>query len=202
MVKSQRIQRRPWNLRAIASLTLLFVLSVSLLGQGKQPPAAIPEFVDAEGVVKARDAVGPQLVAILADEKRPDEDRVEAAIWLGKMQYTPAIPMLIKYIKLEKPALVVRDGPEFPCQDALIDFGDAAVPSLVDAFMAVNEHGQDRLICLWMAIAHKSRPAAWTYAKGLEATNPNPDPRFKYNMEVLLLRIKPVVKPERQKTTP
>ena len=140
-------------------------------------------------MITARDTVGPKLLAILADEKRPAEVRLEAAILLGKLQYAPAIPTLIQFITMEKPVAVARDGPEFPCQEALTLYGDAAVPSLVDAFMAVTGRGQTRENHLYMAIALKSQPVARTYAKGLATQNP--DPKFQNRVEFFLNKIKP-----------
>ena len=168
---------------------IFLMVSAPTFGQGPQKPTPFPEFVDAEGVGKARDTVGPKLIAILADEKRPAEVRLEAAMLLGKLQYAPAIPTLIQFITMEKPVVVARDGPEFPCRDALQLFGDAAVPSLVDAFVAVTGRGQDRLHCLYMAITLKSRPAARTYAKGLATQNP--DPEFQERIEYFLHLTKP-----------
>ena len=148
------------------------------------------------------ESVGPKLIALLDDVKRPASQRLEASLWLGKLRYMHAIPTLIKHITLIDPNAIVSGDPPDSVQDALIDFGDAAVPSIVDAIMADNEEGQHRLFCLSTAIAHKSQPAAWTYAKGLEATNPNPDKMFKSRMAYLMQFIKPQVKPESKKTTP
>ena len=192
---------------AANACAVMLLVSGILLAQGKAKAPPPPEFAEAEAALKAVEAIGPKLVALLDDEKRPVAQRIEAATWLGRLRYAPAIPTLIQHIQLYDPEMPIDAGSDFPCQDALIDFGDAAVPSLVDAYMAVNERGEERvdvsrLNHLWMAIAQKSRPAAWTYAKGLEATNPHPDQKFKLRMEYLLDYIKPEVKPKLQKSTP
>ena len=131
---------------------------------------------------------------LLADEKRPKdvwlhplENRHEAARWLGKLHYLPAIPLLIKYVDTEGPSY--DDGPTFPCSDALEMFGDAPVPAIVDAYLKAET--QRRELCLFTAIAKSSRPVARTYAKGLAAQNPDPD--FQERIKLLLDDIKPEV---------
>lgn len=169
--------------------TLGIVLgAVAGLAQGPQKAAAPPEFDEANAALKAVDAVGPKLVTLLADEKQPASVRLEAATWLGRLRYTPAIPTLIRHIKLVNPDAVVSDGPEFPCRDALQMFGDAAVPTLVDAFLEFKDRDQDLEFGLYTAIHRKSRSAARIYAKGQAAQNP--DPKFQKRVEYFLEEIK------------
>ncbi len=187
-----------------ATLLLLSLITVRFLGaQGTPrgllsnpgpPPPPLPEFVTAEKEMKALDEVGARLMKLLADEKRPKdvwlhplENRHEAARWLGKLHYLPAIPLLIKYVDTEGPSY--DDGPTFPCSDALEMFGDAAVPAIVDAYLKADT--QRREYCLHTAIALKSRPVALIYATGLAAQNPDPD--FQERIKLLLNAIKPRV---------
>ncbi len=165
-----------------------------LLRNPGPPPAPLPEFVAAEKELKALDEVAAQLMKLLADEKRPRdvwlhplENRHEAARWLGKLHYLPAIPLLIKYVDTQGPSY--DDGPTYPCRDALEMFGDAAVPAIVDAYLKADT--QRRELCLYTSIALNSQPVAWTYAKGLAAQNPDPD--FQERIKLLLDAIKPEV---------
>ena len=189
---------RQWNYVTKSTLLvgLLLVASGLLRAQlpQKTPPPPLPEFVEAEQTLKALDAVGPRLMKLLADEKRPkeirlypQENRHEAAIWLGKLHYTPAIPMLIQYVETSGPEY--GDGPTYPCRDALQMFGDAAVPALVDAYLKADSRRLE--LCLYTAIASKSQPAARTYAKGLATQNPAPE--FQERVKILLNAIKPDV---------
>ncbi len=97
--------------------------------------------------------------------------------------------MLIKYVETE--GLSYDDGPTFPCSDALEMFGDAAVPSLVDAFLKDDGLSGRRETRLYMSIARDSRPTARTYARGRAAENS--DPAFKKRVEYFLDLIKPEV---------
>ena len=176
----------------VCTLTIVGIMWVTsgLWAQKKVPaPPPPPEFAEANAALKSLEDVGPKLIQILADENRPNSVRVQAAIWLGKLRYTPAIPTLIRYITMEMPNQVTSDGPEYPCSDALELFGDAAVPALVDAYLKADN---DRLeLCLFTAISRKSQPAARTYAKGLAVQNP--DPMFQVRVKRLLDDIKPDV---------
>ena len=67
--------------------------------------------------------------------------------------------------------------------------GDAAVPSLVNAFLEVKGRGQTRENCLYWAIDGESRPIAKAYAKGLAVQNP--DAKFQKRIEYFLDKIKP-----------
>ncbi len=172
----------------LIAVSVLWAQGIPNATSQKSGPPPLPEFAEAEQTLKAIDEVGPRLMKLLADEKRPKvirlyplENRHEAAIWLGKLRYQPAIPMLIQYIHTEGPAY--DNGPTYPCSEALQMYGDAAVPSLVDAYMVVDNIGTDRARCLLSAIAHKSMPTAWTYAKGLAAENPNLDQNLKTRIE-------------------
>ena len=168
----------------------------SLLQNPGPPPKPLPEFVAAEKELKAIDELGPQLMKLLTDEKPPKdvwlyplENRHAAAIWLGKLRYQPAIPMLIKYIETEGPAY--DDGPTYPCTDALAKYGDAAVPALVDAFLSDDGRSGGREHCIYSSIAESSQPTARTYARGRAAENS--DPEFKKRVEYFLNKIKPEV---------
>ena len=191
-------QFRHWNYITKGTLLLGLVFLVTGLLRAQLPqkaaPPPLPEFVEAEQALKAVDAVGPRLMKLLADEKRPKEIRLyplenrhEAAIWLGKLHYHPAIPMLIQYVDTAGPSY--DDGPTYPCRDALQMMGDAAVPAIVDAYLKADNQRLE--LCLYTAIASKSRPAARTYAKGLATENPAPE--FQERVKLLLNAIKPDV---------
>lgn len=183
-------QCRSLNL-VLGVLTAMGIILVTSGGSAQGPPkvAALPEFAEAEAVLKSLDEVCPKLLRIIVDEKRPKSVRAHAARWLGKLRYVPAIPALIQNVELIDPDGPAEDGPDFPCRDALQMFGDAAVPALVDAFMAVTGRGQDRENCLYMAITQKSRSTARTYAQGLAVQNT--DAKFQKRIDYFLDKIKP-----------
>ena len=98
--------------RAVAGAALVFLaLTMSLRGQEKPKPAPLPEVAVAERVTSERDTVGITLINILGNERRPGKERDQAALTLGKMRYTPAIPMLIEHITLVKDQEAFSDGP-------------------------------------------------------------------------------------------
>ena len=195
----------------LCHLVTLSILLITVHGSAQGPirpnvpPQVVvpPEFAEVATLVTTVDEEGAKLITILIDVKRPKSVREDAARWLGKLRYTPAIPALIQHITLYDPDGPAEDGPVFPCRDALQMYGDAAVPLLVDAYMKADyEPGTDRERCLVGAIARKSMPVAWTYAKGLAAENPKPDKTFQISIESFLGEIKPYVERERKKKTP
>ena len=186
------IRSRPQLCCVFCCLAILgiVVLTSGLWAQGPQKKLpAPPEFAVANTVLKSLDDVGSKLIDILADAKRPKAIRLEAAEWLGKLRYAPAIPKLIQYVDLVDTAQFTSDGPEYPCRDALQMMGDAAVPSLVDAFLKTDSQRLE--LCLFTGIARKSQPAARTYAKGLATQNPAPE--IQERVRILLDDIKPDV---------
>ena len=195
-MKSHQYRHAKYVTQGTLLLGLVLLVTGLLRAQRPQktPPPPLPEFVEAEQALKAVEAVGPRLMKLLADEKRPKEfrehpleNRHEAALWLGKLHYHPAIPMLIQYVDTPGPS--EGDGPTYPCRDALDMMGDAAVPAIVDAFMKADN--QELEFCLYTAIASKSQPTARTYAKGLAAQNPAPE--FQERIRILSNKIKPDV---------
>ena len=168
---------------------VFLVLTLSLCGQEKPKSATLSEVADAERVNSTRDVVGERLILILADERRHGKDRDQAAYWLGKMRYAPAIPTLIQHITLVKDQEVFSDGHEYACKESLRMFGDEAVPGIVDAFIADQSTSQTRGFCLYSSIADSSVPTARIYAKGLAMENP--DKKYQQRVSLLLSKIKP-----------
>ena len=183
------LRRSNWRRWGTTLFGVFLVVSGPILGQGPQKPAPLPEFVDANRAIKARDAVGPKLMGILADEKRPTEIRLEAAVLLGQLRYAPAIPTLIQHIALTETGKFVEDGPEYLCADALGLYGDAAVALVVDAYLKTDQDDQSEEDRLLSAIrVGKTGKVAIAYTKGLAPAKP--DPAFEQKLKLLISYVK------------
>jgi|GEM_PF-6846686 len=123
----------------------------------------------ADQIAQNQEQIGKNLLAVLSDEKSPEKLKVECAVALGKLRYTPALPKLIELLEVVRS----RQGRSatdieliYPCFSALKDYETAAVPSLVEAY--IRETGKKRESLLWFAMRNeKSKKTAIIYAKGL-----------------------------------
>lgn len=120
-------------------------------------------------IAKYYDKVGKLLTATLADEEIPIRERVRAAKRLGIMKYPPAISMLIRHNQLLDPDVhAISDDwtVGLPCLCALIEYGDAAVPQVIDAYLE-EENRPDRSRLYSVISTQSTRRAALIYANGL-----------------------------------
>ena len=141
---------------------------------------------EAESLVLARNRLGANLTSILRDSEQPVAERHEAARLLAKLQYMAVISDLIRHIDLVDPSYVSseeRPDLQFPVMMALAAYGNAAVPQIVDAFLAERNHQRQTL--LFYAIRFgKTTDVALRYLRGTEPPDEK-DWLKKQNMEEL-----------------
>lgn len=173
-------------LGAAAVLAITCLIDVSARGNGEEQASDEGAlFDDGDKVVQLRDELSAQLEAVLADETSPGsqgpsvEERYRAAELLGRLQYTPAIPTLIRHVDLLP---VAFSEPPLPrVADALALYGDAAVPQIVDACLkedlfviAGGIRANRGLFPLYYAIRKgETFETARTYARGIAAGIPD-----------------------------
>jgi hypothetical protein len=125
---------------------------------------------EADDLVSTRNRIGANLTSILRDSEQPVAERHEAARLLGKLQYMPAVAVLVQHVELVDPTYVsseVRPDLACPVMMALATYGNAAVPQVVDAFLA--ERNQQRQFLLFLAIRFgKTTDVAIRYLRGTE----------------------------------
>lgn len=143
----------------------------SSLGQDKPKELSCTLNARADRLIADRETIGSDLVAILADEQAQVLSRLQAADRLGKLQYLPAIPALVRYIDLTPRHFEV--GPP-PAARALAIYGDAAMPALVQEYLKVGITytftGFRRQHAILYAIGEgKTAETAQTYARGIAA---------------------------------
>jgi hypothetical protein len=135
------------------------------------------ELLFEEATIRAdqRDRLGAELHKVLADENASPGDRIRAARLLGRLQYLPAIPTIIRYADLS-PLLGGLSRPRVG--HALKDYGDAAVPQIVEAVLQENrslisggvQSGRS-LLTFYLALrSGGTMETARTYALGIAAT--------------------------------
>lgn len=171
-----------FNFRRLATtsgLILVVLILFSLPRTEAQPKLAskpkIAEFEDAERILQQIAALGPKLVKVVEDPKASVADRFQAAKLLGKLKYQPGIAVLIKHIGLFDRQGYGSDGPEFECIGALVEYGDAAVPAVIDAFLDVSEDDQTQESLLLSVVAvGKLGKVALPYCKGHAPVEPTP----------------------------
>ena len=120
-----------------------------------------------ESLIKNYEDVGRYWTGILDDESNSNSKRVYATKALGTMKYPPAVPVLIKQIRLFDESIIILsdNGPDaFASQIALIQFGKAAVPDVITAYL--DEESQGRQSMLLDSI---SSTTGMTYVVGLHA---------------------------------
>jgi hypothetical protein len=141
---------------------------------------------EAEQLVLTQERIGKRLMAIVADPEKPVPERHEAARLLGKLQYLPAIAVLIRHVDLADPSYESseeRPDLQYPVTVAIAAYGSAAVPHIVDAFVAEREHL--RQLLLFLSIRYgKTTDVALRYLRGLEPPDEK-DWLRKQNMEGL-----------------
>lgn len=154
---------------AVVSL-LLCLAAAGWLAADPAEPEAPPIMNEAEDLIAARERIGKELIIVVADSDRPVPERHEAATLLGQLQYPPAIDALIQHVDLVDPASEVsevRIDLARPIPLALADYGNAATPQIVDAYLAERDQGRRHL--LYFAIQRgNTADVALRYLRGGE----------------------------------
>jgi hypothetical protein len=125
---------------------------------------------DAEELVLSRNRIGANLTSILRDSEQPVAARHDAARLLGKLQYAPAIKDLIKHVDLVDPShksLEERPDLAYPVMTAIAACENAAVPQIVDAFLAERNHQRQSLLFLATRFG-KTTDVALRYLRGTD----------------------------------
>lgn len=141
---------------------------------------------EAENLIRARKRVGEQLTITVDSSDLPIKNRQAAARLLGELQYIPALDDLIRNVDLVDPAhksLEERPDLAYPVTTALAAFGNAAVPQIVDAYLA--ERNQQRQMLFAYAIRFgRTTDVALRYLRGTEPPRDD-DWLKKQNIEAL-----------------
>jgi hypothetical protein len=128
-------ERNSVFVRGFAAATLIVILLtvMALPSDEDQEQTMESEALleDAEKLIRARDRLGAQLDVLLADESTSVYVRIRAAQLLGRLQYSRAISTLIRNADLYPPEISELIAP--PVAEALAEYGDAAVPQIVEA---------------------------------------------------------------------
>ena len=127
--------------------------------------------------------VGPHLMQIVGDDRRPIKNRVQAAQLLGEIKYMPAIPILVDHIQLIEPEVFRRhwDNPFAyvkPLVIALRRYGKDATPMLVDEwFERTNTSGRTEIgyVIFRKSTAAIARRRARQIAPHIRGTNVQKD---------------------------
>ena len=133
-------------------------------------------FEDSRRIAQQIDIVGPKLIEVLDDQTASITDRLQAATLLGHLNYRPGIPVLIKHVGLFDKFKITRDeGPDYDCMLSLVKYGEAAVPAVVDAFLATSPDDQTQEYLLKSIVSTgKLGKIALPYCKGRAPEKPNP----------------------------
>jgi len=135
-------------------------------------------FEEAQRLALRRDQLSAQLDALLADGGQSVYERIRAARFLGRLQYLPAIPTLIKYVDLMPPESSETLPP--PAAESLAHYGDAAIPPVVRAYLAEEKPFTDRYWTLEFVLMYNlygtrgggpNIEAVRTYASGIILMN-------------------------------
>jgi hypothetical protein len=163
-------------------LVALFSFSLPHTGAQQNSPETVQKspdqtlFEDSHRIAQQIEVVGPKLIAILDDDSAPIADRLRAATLLGKLKYRPGIPVLIKHIELFDKFKITSDGPDYDCMLSLVEYGEAAMPAVIEAFLAINSDDQTREHLLRQVIGvGRLAKVAVPYCKGLAPDEPNLD---------------------------
>ena len=133
-------------------------------------------FDDSERTAQQIDVLGPKLIDVPDDPKASITDRLQAATLLGQLKYRPGIAVLIKHIGLFDMFKITSDGPDYDCMLSLVEYREAAVPAVIDAFLAISSDDQTGELLLWQVIGFgKLAKLAVPYCKGLAPDKPNLD---------------------------
>ena len=124
-----------------------------------------------ESLIKNYEDVGKYWMEILDDDSNSNSKRVYATKALGTMRYPPAIPVLIKHIRLFDKSIHILSDNEldaFASQLALAQFGKAAVPAIINAYL--DDPDDHKRVALKNTIySGKTQQVAMTYILGLQA---------------------------------
>ena len=98
----------------------------------KAPPTSRMPDVDLDALVKHVNKLCKGRLAILRNPKQTFAHRKEAALTLAKLHYFPAIPTLVDNLMLAAPEGSGKVPDDFPCQQAIKQFGDMSFAYLMD----------------------------------------------------------------------
>lgn len=127
-------------------------------GKSQRPSISVSEewremvFLVGDGITRDQQMIGESLMKILDNEELSAAERIRAAELLGSLRYQPAIPLLIKHIRLTPP---IRTEAILEIPSALGNYGNAVIPHLVEAY--VNQKSDD-------SSASRDRDNAFKYA--------------------------------------
>jgi hypothetical protein len=153
------------------------------------------ELLFEEATIRAdqRDRLGAELQKVLAAENASPGDRIRAARLLGRLQYLPAIPTIIRYVDVRP---LVAGTSRASVGMALSDYGEAAVPQIVEACL------KEDLIVIrggtksGRSVGHFYREirdgstfrSARLYARGIATSRPD-DPEIQAKVGVFLAQL-------------
>jgi hypothetical protein len=148
-------------------------------------------FAEAERLAAQRDELGAKLNALLDDADASIHARLRAATLLGELQYAPAIPTLIRHRDVTPR---IADIP--PVTFALGQYGDAAVPQIVETFL--NEElfvspvgvsrGRHSFRLYGAIMVGNTFDTVLTYARGIAATE-HDDAELARKLEYFISRL-------------
>src|SRR5262245_16559411 len=122
-------------------MIILLVLLPRFEVAASEPP--VPSlFTRTEKLITEREQLGDELIKVVENSDQPIKYRHQAMLLLGWMQYAPAIPILIEHIQLSDPDYVSsepRPDLEYPAIQALADFGNSAVPQILEAAITTRD---------------------------------------------------------------
>lgn len=138
-----------------------------VLGEG--PRTAADELILSQTVPLTLhyEKIGQYWSGVLDNESQPNRRRAYAASVLGQMNYAPAVPILIKHRRFQYAASyndLDEAWKEAVVSIALRQYGNAAVPDIVDAHFAETEIDPNGII-----LGAIPRKTAMTYIVGLHA---------------------------------
>lgn len=173
--------------------TLLACALVPLTA-ASQEPGEVPTQRDAKSVMTeaqelalGRERIGKRLMAVVADPEQPVVERQEAARLLGKLQYAPAIEVLIRHVDLVDPLYFSsepRPDLQYPLMMALAAYGNAAVPQIVDHVASERNQLRRSLFFLCIHYHGKTTDVALRYLRGMKLEI-EMDPMKTQNLESL-----------------
>jgi hypothetical protein len=163
---------------------LMVVMAVLVAYQaGGQPPArseaprSLNEILQAGSQAAIdSDRAGRAILEQLENTKLSDKERASCARALGKLHYLPAIPKLLELMDSfieavddpSKRAGIVGLVPsvDYPCMSALTDYGELALPAVVEDFLKTDD--KNRLLSIQILLDYKqNRKRNKIYLQGL-----------------------------------
>ena len=159
---------------------------------------AVKTIAAAQKLIEERDRLGRSLIEIVQDYSQPEERRIEAAHALGKLQYLPAIDVLMTHITLKSQRdfhFEPNTAVDYPMTTALAAYGTAAMPDLVEAVLVEKDPIREHLFFYPIKIS-KTSEVALRYLRGRE-TPENPDVIYRNNFQALEEILLEVINDER-----